>query len=80
MKIQTDNPTAIKVIKLSPIEWFEDNPFAVTVKLLLGPMDSHRPTNAKIKKQGVAVAAALTCRGARGLRPNRHPLVNFCNE
>ena len=80
MKIQTDNPTAIRVIKLSHIEWFEEHPFAVTVKEVLGTMDSRRPTNAKIKRQGVAAAAALTCRATRGWRPNRHPLVNFINK
>ena len=80
MKTQTDNPNTIEVIKLSPIQWFEDHPFAVEVKEALGTMDSHRPTNAKSKNQGVAAAAALTCRGTRGLRPNRNPLVNFLNK
>ena len=67
----------MKAIKLSPIQWFYDHPFAVTIKEVLGTVDSRRPTNAKIKKQGVAAAAALTCRGTRGFRPNRNPLVNF---
>jgi len=80
MKIQTDNPIRINVIKLSPTPWIDDQQFAVTVKEALGTMDSRRPTNAKIKRQGVAAAAALTCRGAGGLRPNRNPLVNFFSK
>jgi len=80
MKTQTDNPIRINVIKLCPIQWFEGDPFAVTVKEALGTVDSRRPTNAKDKKQGVAAAAALTCRGTGGLRPDRNPLVNFFNK
>src|SRR5262249_46813109 len=77
IKAQTNNPIEMKAIKLSPIQWFVDDPFAVTVKEALKKVDSRRPTNANDKKQGVAAAAALTCRGTRGLRPNRNPLVNF---
>jgi hypothetical protein len=78
MKAQPDNPISSKAIKLSPIEWFDDHQFAVTVKL--GTTDSSRPTNAKNKKQGVAAAAALICRGTRGFRPHRNPLVDFFNQ
>ena len=80
MKIQTDNPIRINVIKLSPIPWIDDQQFAVTVKEALGTMDSRRPTNAKNRKQGVVAAAALICRGTGGLRPHRNLLVNFFSE
>lgn len=80
MKAQTNNPISIQVIKLSPIRWFVDHPFAVNVKQVIGAMDSPRPTNTNNEKQGVDAAAALICRGTRGLRPNRNPLVNFLNK
>jgi hypothetical protein len=77
MKTQPDNPIASNVTKLSPIQWFDDHQFAVTVKAVFGTTDSRRPTNAKNKKQGVAAAAALICRGTRGFRPHRNPLVDL---
>ncbi len=50
MKTKTDSTISFKAMKLGPIQWFEDHPFAVEIKEAFGIANRCHPTKAKNKK------------------------------